>query len=1404
MLQTQQLMMNHCKGGSTHPSATLLLLLLLLVPCAPVSAEIGKLCNVFDAKCVLLQTSEKSSIALNAADATAQKALIACTRESLTDPSTWTPTDGSGSTLNVYMSTLSDVHLSSIVAASSSTSCTLVTSISEGVLDTRSMSNHVFFTNADPATEMLGLLSYVMTSGVPPKMGFVYASTATGGTSAGAAVYEEFLRRSNELAYTGTVTTYDAAQTYDAAKFAAFVDHFLEGTSVVFFFPPASSDTDSMFARLISHSNVSNLLMPSWLIATATSQYLAATSPSVPASNVIVSSTNPHPQDTNFAVSMAQFTRDYGSVDSTLASSSAEGIEAVAGWITTQATVATLQPYTLWTEPPTQKSYFNSLFQQRLYTIGGEIVLGAYSSTCNVGGRMVVLYSLTKMYDGAKNAYYGLTSVPNATLRLKPWECHAADVTLRVGKMVRAGYVQYQAIGENSDYMTTQMETTVSSAMGSATFTSTAIGPLESLSSAAWQAVLGSSSATAVFGAASVGVDKSPVQQVLVDPVFLHPTLYQNVSNVIYLTATNEQQLGAMATWVAQSAIAPDVHAVVRNSGDSATAMQDTLHRIMADAGITIKSTRTLDAGQALSSSDFPTSGLVLLTGVILSDIGTLAAYMQSNVDTRVILLFDEVTQWYREIQIKFTTLPTSSGERLLFLTNLPPWVQKSRDVSTLSTSFLSTTIGPNYHSPASMRGYVALRVLSMMGSNAANPSSRGLLDALYTQQVLQVDDLTMGPFQRTGCKYSMESKNVECTGVVNGGASGIYLWSYSDMLMEAKGPIAGPYVVDLFGHVETADVGNNSSAKVQTSPLPKVTIITSVIMGAVIVAVMVAAGIIFAFGLGDSRDNRNAPKDANKPVTLIFTDIESSTALWATAPQAMATAVALHHKLARQLIIKHKCYEVKTIGDSFMIACKEPFAAVQLARDLQLELQQADWGSTVIDDAYASFGKLTGGTSPSECGTSPWSGLRVRAGIHCGLVEVHLDKVTKGYDYYGNVVNTAARTESISCGGQVICTSSVVDALTEEEQNTVQFVPLGPHQLRGVTAPIEMYELRTVPSRIFLSSVHDVQANPLASFTICTNADSTPNLTEGNPMLVEEEPAIETSAGIESVAEVLDVYFSPYTCQQKIKLLLKTCKCFCLSDPPRQMFTSKDAYLHALMLTVATRTSAVINFLHKRKEGDRFGPTAEIKDNAASLEMAIHRDAALGLHRHSSVFLSDVESPVAGEVKRRRTIMIDWPEEKQSGQETLGSTMVLVLDSGELLTLSGNPSTGLTEKPLKEVCEATTVYLNGTPGIRGDEVSACFGNGNGLLFRIIDKATKRWAFYNDTTNFDMHIYFSVGRASTVEWGPDVAGRVTQAENTGWYEGELLVPPLATKVLMTGHVNGYKMRYSATVPNGSE
>src|ERR1043166_6314901 len=71
--------------------------------------------------------------------------------------------------------------------------------------------------------------------------------------------------------------------------------------------------------------------------------------------------------------------------------------------------------------------------------------------------------------------------------------------------------------------------------------------------------------------------------------------------------------------------------------------------------------------------------------------------------------------------------------------------------------------------------------------------------------------------------------------------------------------------------------------------------------------------------------------------VTLVFTDIEGSTLKWNRYPHVFQAVLDRHNALIRRAITEHNGYEVKTIGDSFMVA----FASVAEAAACCLTIQR-------------------------------------------------------------------------------------------------------------------------------------------------------------------------------------------------------------------------------------------------------------------------------------------------------------------------------------------------------------------------------------------------------------------------------------------------------------------------------
>ncbi|CUI12837.1 receptor-type adenylate cyclase, putative, partial [Bodo saltans] len=117
---------------------------------------------------------------------------------------------------------------------------------------------------------------------------------------------------------------------------------------------------------------------------------------------------------------------------------------------------------------------------------------------------------------------------------------------------------------------------------------------------------------------------------------------------------------------------------------------------------------------------------------------------------------------------------------------------------------------------------------------------------------------------------------------------------------------------------------------------------------------VALGALVYFACCFG-RRSNRTAPKSPESPFAMVFTDIQSSTSLWARAPEAMGEALEQHHALLRKLVSRHDGYEVKTIGDSFMVAFKHARDAADFGLAIQTLLFGTAW-SPEIDDVYVAL----------------------------------------------------------------------------------------------------------------------------------------------------------------------------------------------------------------------------------------------------------------------------------------------------------------------------------------------------------------------------------------------------------------------------------------------------------------
>lgn len=156
--------------------------------------------------------------------------------------------------------------------------------------------------------------------------------------------------------------------------------------------------------------------------------------------------------------------------------------------------------------------------------------------------------------------------------------------------------------------------------------------------------------------------------------------------------------------------------------------------------------------------------------------------------------------------------------------------------------------------------------------------------------------------------------------------------------------------------------------------------------------------------------------------VALVFTDIKNSTALWETNA-GMQTAIRMHNSLLRRQLRIIGGYEVKTEGDAFMVSFPTVASALLWAFTCQLMLIHEEWPKEIVDceDGREIF---------NDEGELIYRGIWVRMGIHWGSPACEADPITKRMDYFGPIVNRAARISGSADGGQIMVSQDVVQEI--------------------------------------------------------------------------------------------------------------------------------------------------------------------------------------------------------------------------------------------------------------------------------------------------------------------------------------------------------------------------------------
>ena len=167
--------------------------------------------------------------------------------------------------------------------------------------------------------------------------------------------------------------------------------------------------------------------------------------------------------------------------------------------------------------------------------------------------------------------------------------------------------------------------------------------------------------------------------------------------------------------------------------------------------------------------------------------------------------------------------------------------------------------------------------------------------------------------------------------------------------------------------------------------------------------------------------------------VTFLFTDVECSTRRWEADAEGMRVALAAHDEVLRGAIEAHGGWLFKHTGDGVCAAFASHKSAVDAAVAAQRVLE-----------------------------------LPVRMGLATGEAEL------RGADYFGAVLNRAARVMAAGHGDQVLVAESTAGLLTG-----VDLVDLGPRRLRDLPAPVQVFQVQAEGLRTDFPPLRALDASP-------------------------------------------------------------------------------------------------------------------------------------------------------------------------------------------------------------------------------------------------------------------------------------------------------------------------------------
>ena len=162
--------------------------------------------------------------------------------------------------------------------------------------------------------------------------------------------------------------------------------------------------------------------------------------------------------------------------------------------------------------------------------------------------------------------------------------------------------------------------------------------------------------------------------------------------------------------------------------------------------------------------------------------------------------------------------------------------------------------------------------------------------------------------------------------------------------------------------------------------------------------------------------------------VTMLFSDIEGSTALLRRLASRYADVLSLQRQTLREAFHRWHGHEMGTEGDSFFVVFGRAGDGFAAALAAQLALARCQW--------------------PDGCS------VRVRMAVHTGEPTRHED------GYVGLDVHRAARLAAAAHGGQVLVSGRTRSEVVDDLPAGVTLHDLGWHRFKDLPEPMRVHQL--------------------------------------------------------------------------------------------------------------------------------------------------------------------------------------------------------------------------------------------------------------------------------------------------------------------------------------------------------